>query len=404
MRMHALRRVLCLALLLAASGRAAAQPAWHLDSAEHPLGGGSAVRETVWSSSRPPGGAFDRIAVHRYRGTQPPTAALLYLPGTNMNGMAALKDESHNLWVFLASRGVEVFALDYRTRFVPPTTPAADLVALRAWTIDAFVEDIRAAADHARRESGRPRLFVAGFSRGVPLAYAYTSAEPDLIAGLVLLDGPFKNHAPKGSFDVDGAMKKLEASNAWASDVAAGIGWDTRQRLMDSVVSNPGGPSSDPKFPTIGDQLAALLQFAWRPGGLANPLGGVSKPQVLATLLGGYDRYYPAIQDVEGRSIAEQENDPRTPLDDRWGKFDKLPVILFASTGMGGDWLLNAIYSADKSGSTDVTLNVLERYGHLDVLVGEKARQDVYEPTLAWLRVHASPTTPATTTTKPSAP
>jgi pimeloyl-ACP methyl ester carboxylesterase len=369
-------------------GAPAAASAWKLDAAEHPLAAGATVRETVWSSGRPPGGAFDRIGLHRYRAQVAPIATLLYLPGTNMNGIAALTDEAHNLWVFLAARGVEVFAVDYRTRFIPVATPAASLTALRGWTAEAFVDDIRAAAEQARRESGRDRLFVAGFSRGVPLAYAYASTELERTAGLVLLDGSFKNHAPKGDFDAAAALAKLEASGAWASDVAGQLGWDTRQKLMDAVSANPAAPATDAKFKTLGDQLANILQFAWRPGGLANPLGGLSRPQVLATLLAHYDRYYPAVQDVDGKSIADHADDPRTALDDRWGKL-KTPVLLFASTGMGGDWLLNAIYSADKSGSSDVTLNVLERYGHLDVIVGEQAQHDVYEPTLQWLRAHA---------------
>jgi len=41
--------------------------------------------------------------------------------------------------------------------------------------------------------------------------------------------------------------------------------------------------------------------------------------------------------------------------------------------------------------SKDVTLNVLERYGHLDIVVGEKARADVFEPTLAWILARVGP-------------
>ena len=52
---------------------------------------------------------------------------------------------------------------------------------------------------------------------------------------------------------------------------------------------------------------------------------------------------------------------------------------------MPGDFLLNGLYTASRSGSTDVTLNVLEKYGHLDVVVGDRARVDVFEPTLAWI-------------------
>jgi hypothetical protein len=51
---------------------------------------------------------------------------------------------------------------------------------------------------------------------------------------------------------------------------------------------------------------------------------------------------------------------------------------------------MNGLYSADKSGSKDVTLNVLERYGHLDLLVGERAAQEVFAPTFEWLKVKAA--------------
>ena len=57
---------------------------------------------------------------------------------------------------------------------------------------------------------------------------------------------------------------------------------------------------------------------------------------------------------------------------------------------MPGDWLLNGLYSAQKSGSSDVTIHVLEGYGHLDVLVSDQARRDVFEPTLAWIKSRAS--------------
>jgi hypothetical protein len=95
------------------------------------------------------------------------------------------------------------------------------------------------------------------------------------------------------------------------------------------------------------------------------------------------------VQDIDGRSIADRPDDPRTPVDDAWGKL-KTPILHFASTGMGGEFLLNGIYTVDKSGSSDVTLNVLERYGHLDLVVGEQAARDVFQPTLDWIKAHAA--------------
>ena len=353
------------------------------------LAGAADIEHSVWTASRPPGGAFDRIEVHRYKTKGPSTATVLYLPGTNMNGEAAITDEDHNLWVFLARRGVDVFAVDYRTRFSSESTDTAALVALKGWTTEMFVDDIKLASALARSESGRSQVFVAGFSRGVFLAYAYACSEPQFVAGLVALDGQFKSHAPKNQYDPASDRQKLETSGAFASDVSGRLGWEGRQKLMKATAADPGAPATDLKFKTLGEQVANLLQFAWGPGGLANPLGGQSKPAVLAKLLAGYDRFYPAIQDLDGRRIADRDDDPGTAIDDLWGEM-KTPILYFGNAKMPGDWLLNGIYSAQKSGSTDVTLHLLEGYGHLDVLVSENARREVFEPTLAWIQARVS--------------
>ena len=221
------------------------------------------------------------------------------------------------------------------------------------------------------------------------LAYAYACAEPQFVSGLVALDGQFKSHAPKNQYDPAADVSKLEASGAWATDVSGRLGWDGRQKLMKATAADPKAPATDPKFKTLGEQVANLLQFAWGPGGLANPLGGQSRPEVLAKLLAGYDRFYPAIQDADGKRIADRDDDPATAIDDLWGEM-KMPILYFGNAKMPGDWLLNGIYSAQKSGSTDVTVNVLEGYGHLDVLVSDNARREVFEPTLAWIRARAS--------------
>lgn len=378
--MRALRHPALALALLAASSASAADAPWTTAAAEAPVTGTADVRETRWETSRPPGGAYDHIRVHRYRTAGPAKAALLYLPGTNMNGQVALRDEDHNLWLFLARRGVEVYALDYRTAF-PLSNGVADLGFMAEWTVDAFTEDIRAAAALARKESGRAKLFVSGFSRGAFFAYAYAGVEPDGVAGLVILDGPFKNHAA-AAFDRGAEMAKVKASG-WGSDVSGPMGWENREKLLGAAADNPAGAALDPKFSTVGDQVSDLLYNAWGPGGLTNTRKQ-TKVQNVSRLLVGYDRWYPAIQNVEGRAIASVVDDPSTKIDDNFGKW-AVPVLFFGSTGMGADFLLNGIYSAAKSGSKDVTLNVLEGYGHLDIVVGEKARADVFEPTLAWI-------------------
>jgi pimeloyl-ACP methyl ester carboxylesterase len=324
----------CLTVLGAAPRAAAAD--WTAVKAA-PIEGAPDIEHAAWSVARDPGGPFDRIEVHRYRTKSPAVATVLYLPGTNMNGEVAVPDENHNLWIFLARRGVEVFALDYRTRFASESTDASALTSLKGWTTETFVEDIKLGSAHARAQSGRSQVFVAGFSRGVFLAYAYACSEPQFVAGLVALDGQFKSHAPKNQYEPSTDLQKLETSSAWATDVSGRLGWEGRQKLMKATAADPKAPATDPKYKTLGEQVGNLLQFAWGPGGLANPLGGESRPEILARLLAGYDRFYPAIQDPDGRRIGDRDDDPKTTVDDLWGEM-KTPILYFGNAKMPGDW------------------------------------------------------------------
>lgn len=367
----------------------AAKPVWQEVHAEAPVAGVpavAAVLETRWQSRRAPGAPHDRIQVHRYRTSGESHAALLYLPGTNMNGVMAVAEERHNLWLYLAARGVEVFALDYRTHFVPPedaTAPGAHRFMLD-WTLEVFNDDVLAAAAFAREQSGHAKLFVAGFSRGVTFAWALACTDPDAFGGLVALDGPFKHQQREEAFDVAAAREQLIYEGRYATDVAGRMGWETRHALMSAAALDPEGPAQREGFESVGAQVAHVLYNAWRPGALANPKDGFSRPAVLARLLDGYDRWWPAVQNAEGRAVADYTDAPWTAIDDRWGELE-LPILSFGASGLGPGWILDGIYTAVRSGSEDVTLHVLEGYGHLDVLVGERAEADVFAPTAAWI-------------------
>jgi pimeloyl-ACP methyl ester carboxylesterase len=313
----------------------------------------------------------------------------MYLPGTNMNGAAALTEERHNLWIYLASRGIDVYTMDYRTSAVPENPPA-DLSFMQGWTYGVFVDDIAEAVAQAKRISGRDRVFLAGFSRGVSLAYLYAAERwrTDL-CGLVMLDGGLKAPQPSGAFDLEKARAQLTAQKRFASDVSGRTGWTGRQELMRRASSTPPGPATDPKFSDAAEQLASVLYNAWRPGGLANAVNGYSDAKVLATLLAGYDRFYPAIQDIEGRALSDFDDHPALPYDDKLLEVN-VPVLTFNSTGMGVQFLLSGIYTAERLATDDVSVHVLEGYGHLDVLVGTRAAEEVFEPTYRWIQSRAS--------------
>lgn len=385
-------------LALGAAQGAAAQGGigqWTEATAERPLPEVSGVLETVWTAPRPPGGPYDTIEVHRYRGEGRSFATLLYLPGTNMNGEVALTDERYNLWIWLARRGVDVFALDYRTHQIP-AEGVEDFRFMGAWSMRQFVEDAAAAGVLARHASGRELYFVAGFSRGGSLAWALASHMPEGVAGVIPLDSGLKSHAPKGEAAFEPAYEAFVEKGEFASDVAAGFGWERRQQLMRSVAEDPDAPAPAGEG-TRGEMLGRVLYDAWTPifgpGALANAPGGRSRPEVLARLLEGYDRWYPALQNLEGRVLADHADAPYTAIDDGWGEID-VPVLYFGTTRMGAARILDGIYTAVESGSDDVTLHVLEDHGHLDLLVGERAVENVFEPIRAWLAARAAAGTP----------
>lgn len=349
-----------------------------------PIEGIASVTESSWVKEVSPGGQYDRIGVHLYKSRRAPNerakAALLYLPGTNMNGEMPVVDESYNLWLYLAARGIDVYALSYRTHFVP-NEPVPDLGFMKAWTLDAFVGDAALAFDHIRLSQGQDTpVFVAGFSRGV--TYAYALAGQRDVAGLIVLDGSFKRHEP-GTFDRSAAMKRLADSGEWGSVLSRSRGWGSRSEMMRRVWDDPNGPAMG-KFDNIGAQLTETLYNAWGPGVLANPVDGISDIRVLARVMEGYDRTFPTIQNIEGQSIALLADDPDTTLDDHFGEMT-VPVIYFGATNMGADNLLNGIYSASKSGSKDVTINVLENHGHVDVLYGNQVKDTVFAVIASWM-------------------
>lgn len=370
--------------------------AWQEVLKDRPIEGVPGITETRWQLERRRGNAArDRIQVHRYRGDGEARAALLYLPGTHMNGylpgrrgevIYADPTEDHNLWLFLAKRGVEVFTLDYRSHFIP--IEPADHAYMREWTLDRYVDDAMEALSLVRGESGRAQVFVAGFSMGATLAYGVVNvASAEEFAGLIVLDGSFKQPPGGRSFERARATAMIEKLGRWSIDVAGGIGWDNRQQLMAAVINDPTQPRDDRPGETVGERLTRLLARSG-PGVWANA-GVHSDVQVLAALLIGYDRYFPSMVGLEGRGVSLLEDDPDTTIDDAFGQSD-VPVIYFGATGFGPQALLSGIYSSARLGTRDVTIHVQEGWGHLEVLVANRARQEIYEPILAWLDAHAS--------------
>ena len=289
-----------------------------------------------------------------------------------MNGTAAPADPRYSLALFLAAHGVDFWALDYRTRFIPPETRQADLAELRDWTTARFESDIAAAVAFIRATTRRRRVFLIGFSRGVDLAYIFAAEHPGEVAGLLMLDG-YVGHGRSGA----------QSSGEYAEDVSGKhLTWAKRAALLHLVLTNRHAPAPLPGYRDAADNLDHVVfgaaAFGGK-GGLANPLGGFSRAPVLAALLLSFDRYYPSIQDYE---------DPLTPALSAALAQSRIPVLAFSSTNIAPDWPAKVAQSASSTGSPDVTLKRLDGWGHLDVIAGTHARSAVFTPVLTWLRQH----------------
>src|SRR5512146_2008002 len=154
------------------------------------LKGAPGIYEWHFVAARGPS-PFDRIGLHRIAsGPHPPAhpgIVMLYLPGTNMNGEVAVDDPRYSMPLFLAAHGIDVWAMDYRTHFVPPNTPAEKLSVMSGWTNRVFEGDIAAVATFVSARTHSEKLFVAGFSRGASFAYLFAALHPQSVAGLAIL-------------------------------------------------------------------------------------------------------------------------------------------------------------------------------------------------------------------------
>ena len=324
---------------------------------------------------------FDKIALHRVaKGPTPPAhpeAVVLYLPGTNMNGEVALEDPRYSFQVYLAEQGVDVWSMDYRTHFIPPQTPQSDLSELAGWTEALFQTDIDNAATFVREKTGSRKLFVAGFSRGVEFAYLYAAIHSRHVAGIIALDGFIPSHPMRA---------QPVTAGHYADDIGGEhLTYDKRYKLMQMVIENPDQPAPIPKYKTARENLEHVVYdaggFFGGHGGLANPQGGYSDAVVLAKLLIGYDRYWPAVLDSENLFV-------RLPGLPFLLKASKIPVIAFASTNFGSQWPSQVEQSAKSTGTPDQSFTKFDNWGHLDVLAGTKSESEVFAPTVEWIKRH----------------
>ena len=199
---------------------------------------------------------FDRIGLHRIASGPAapahPGIVMLYLPGTNMNGEVAVDDLRYSMPLYLAAHGVDVWAMDYRTHFVPPGTPAEKLAVMAGWTNRVFEGDVEAAAAFVSVRTHAEKIFVAGFSRGASFAYLFAAMHPQRVAGLAILDG-FIPRAPARAMPAGRVSDDIGGRH---------LTYAKRRALMEAVIRDPGGPAPLPKYKTAAENLEHVVYDA----------------------------------------------------------------------------------------------------------------------------------------------
>ncbi len=367
---------------------------WVLSTPDRLVSNLPTLSETVWTLSRAPFSPFDLIALRRIapsqenraRQTGPP---FLFLPGAHCHGEILFPSEQFDLRIYLATRGVETWTLDYRTHFVP-REQIYDSAFMQAWTTEAFIDDVLSAVQRVREASGQQKVVLGGFGLGATFAVlAAAKVAGEGIAGLVLLDG-YVLDLP----DEDPLYRERTPTPNWFADDLEGhfLPYKRWIKILQDVIDDPAGPDFLP-VPVFDNRAQALAHFLYvnanfgGRGGLSNAQNGKADIVRLARFLQHQDRYWPRVQNHGGfslsRHLANSQFDYEKAL-----RALRLPLLAFASDGMdegGIHWSERVQFTARATASAQVQLRLLHDWGYLDVLMGSAAMPEVYNPIADWI-------------------
>jgi dienelactone hydrolase len=374
-----------------------------------------ALQEYVWqkNATMPPNGQYDKIALHRIvNSATTPRGVIFINPGTYGNGEQLTsnpptdnytKYENNTLAYYWANRGFDVYALDYRTHFVPQDLNSSQLGFMANWGWDQWINDIKEGVTKAKEVSGAKKVFMTGFSLGgfATMNYATKYGQEDL-RGIILLDGGWtaknQNYNSTNTYNLTNTLNLVAKSGVFGYEFPNLPGLPTSPPgailTLQYALQNPdaaalirGTNQSLP--PTINP----LTNKTWtnitewytvtQSGPFNNILGGYANATISLRQSATNDRYWPKKIYVELGAYNDWNNCPDLAFDfDDHYKDINVPLIDFSSQLFGVPTFgipINGI------ASSDYTSKILSNYGHTDVIVGTYSVRDVSQPILDWM-------------------
>lgn len=271
--------------------------------------------------------------------------------------------ESVSLAAHLSAAGFRTFALDLRghgdSRRGPPGAPP--------WNFDHHVdEDVPAALDAIRRETGEEQVLWVGHSLGAVTGLVTCQLHPDRIAAIVAIAGPMR-------FEVDGRVARYLRRGALV---------DGRFNRTLALLVSPWAGLAHPPAAELAINGRNMERAVFRRL-LANGIEDVSGPvfrQLHEWVTQGVCRSADGARDYwAGLSACRQPAlflaAPRDPL--------APPDVVRASFEAWGGPRTYVEFGRDGGHSAD--------YGHTDLLVGRNAHAEVFPVVSAWLAGQSAP-------------
>jgi hypothetical protein len=280
-----------------------------------------------------------------------------------------------------------------------------------------MLADIQKVIGFVKQKTGKQRIFLSGHSTGARYVYLYACARgSEDLAGIIPMDGsPWEmNGRPssESTMDINLGYAALDSGDteinrklfkSWGVEPDTGyynvliMNWKPEMgKAMQSYFSPlPYGPQYGPfaGFPTVSDYIADQLQNIWGDAQLTNIKNGYAKVDVVMNMMSKVGVPWPLVDYLEDAYLGNWRGNPPAVKLKFVKNIEKVktPILAFASemwtTAVGYEyhWKREG-YEMIKS--TDRQYILLKGFGHMDILGGEKAKDEVFVPFYNWLQAH----------------
>ncbi len=385
------------------------------------------LKETVWvkNATMAPNGQYDKIGLHRLVKTGITPKGVVFLTNcptwgtgesriSNPAGDSFTKTENSSQAIYWANKGFDVYAIDYRTHFVPKDLNASQMAFAATWGLDVWVSDIKEAADKVKVVSGADKFFISGECTGAMAALNYATKywKTDL-KGIILLDANFFSPgypvvgkaAESNNINLTSTVNAMNAGGTWSYNP-----FGTLAPIASYALQNPSAPAQYPPGTPLSPATNPFTNRTWAnisewfSVSMQNNFGNVTAATpsgMYSNLMGGYNslsqveyiiantEFLPYRIQLEANAMVNWANCPYLTYDynDHYSEIG-VPVIAFESSLFANR--TGTLRFVNGIASTDFTGIMLANYGHLDVYTGTYSARDVSEPAFQWMVGHIS--------------